>query len=85
MVKATNKVARTVAALRADLRSQGITLAGWARTHGFHIHNVQDVVGGRNQGRNGEGHKIAIGLGLKVGRAGTTTPNVRLGGRPRRT
>jgi gp16 family phage-associated protein len=48
---------------------RGETVADWARSHGFEPPQVYAVLAGRNKGRFGRGHDIAVALGLKTGRA----------------
>lgn len=45
---------------------RGETVADWARAHGFEPPQVYAVLAGRNKGRFGRGHAIAVALGLKA-------------------
>ncbi|MBQ1765009.1 MAG: DNA-binding protein [Aquincola sp.] len=45
---------------------RGETVADWARSHGFEPPQVYAVLAGRNKGRYGRGHEIAVALGLKA-------------------
>jgi len=45
---------------------RGETVADWARAHGFEPSQVYAVLAGRNKGRYGLGHAIAVALGLKA-------------------
>ena len=50
---------------RADLELQGVSIAEWARSHGFTYSAVRQVLAGRCAARYGVGHKIAVALGMK--------------------
>lgn len=58
---------RTLAEARRELEIQGLTIAGWARAHGLRPRSVYDVLTGRNRGKFGEAHTIAVLLGVKDG------------------
>lgn len=45
--------------------ARGDSVAGWAREHGYKRHTVADVLSGRQIGRRGEAHKVAVALRLK--------------------
>lgn len=53
---------------RAAFDAAGITLAAWAKAHGFSATTVVDVLNGRRVGKYGEAHRVAVALGLKPGR-----------------
>lgn len=55
------------AAAKLTLQMQGITLSEFARRHGFKYRTVSEVVRGVNKGLYGEGHRVAVALGLKRG------------------
>lgn len=66
--KTTNVDRRSV--LTADeakqrLYARGITLTAFAEKHGFKFRTVSEVVRGVNKARNGEGHRVAVALGMK--------------------
>lgn len=50
-----------------DLARRGISISKWARDHGFNPGTVVHVLNGRRGSRFGQGHKIAVMLGLKDG------------------
>lgn len=54
--------------VRSDLLAAGITITQWAKDHGFSRELVYAVLSGRVQGRFGEGHEVAVALGLKDSR-----------------
>lgn len=55
---------------RQAFRDEGISVAEWARAHGFNRMTVVDVLRGSRVGHRGEAHKVAVALGLKkAGRA----------------
>ena len=58
---------RTREQARADIERRGISLAEWAREHGVNPKRVYDVISGRNIGKFGESHRIAVLLGLREG------------------
>lgn len=43
----------------------GVAIARWAKDHGFSRQNVLDVLNGKNKGLRGQGHEIAVQLGIK--------------------
>jgi len=47
------------------LYAKGITLKEFATRHGFKYRTVSEVVRGVNKGLYGEGHKVAVKLGIK--------------------
>lgn len=53
--------------VREKFLRQGISFANWARRHGFDTATVCQVLNGTNKASRGEGHKIAVMLGLKDG------------------
>lgn len=52
-------------ATRQEFFDAGISVADWARLHGFSLPLVYAVLKGRNQASPGESHRIAVALGLK--------------------
>lgn len=58
---------RTREQVRLDFDRQGISLALWARSHGYTEYQVSDVLRGKAQGRRGISHNVAVELGLKEG------------------
>lgn len=56
---------RTPQEARAWLNRHGVTIAEWARTHGFKPSVVAALLAGRARGRWGEAHDAAIALGLR--------------------
>ncbi|MCE2691653.1 MAG: DNA-binding protein [Betaproteobacteria bacterium] len=59
---------KTPDAVRAELQEAGLSLAEWARAHNVSYEVTKAVLAGRLKGKRGEAHRIAIGLGLKVGK-----------------
>ena len=47
------------------IHAEGMTLKQFAETHHFKYRTVSDVVRGVNKGRYGEGHRVAVALGIK--------------------
>lgn len=58
---------RTPQEVRAEFLRKGISIGSWADKHGFSRATVSQVMTGRNAATRGEGHKIAVLLGLKDG------------------
>lgn len=52
---------------RQELALRGITVADWARFHGFSPAMVHQVLGGKLRCVRGQAHAIAVRLGLKAG------------------
>lgn len=55
------------AAAKAALLRKGITLKEFAKKNGFSYRTVSEVVRGVNKGLYGQGHQVAVALGLKGG------------------
>lgn len=47
------------------LYAEGVTLKQFASKNGFKYRTVSEVVRGVNKGLYGEGHKVAVALGIK--------------------
>lgn len=58
---------KTPEQVRSEFLAAGITVAEWARAHGFARMTVMDLLHGRRAGHYGEAHRAAIALGLKRG------------------
>lgn len=52
-------------AAKAALQDQGVTLREFAKKNGFKYRTVSDVIRGVNKGLYGEGHRVAVKLGMK--------------------
>lgn len=52
--------------VRAKFEADGLSVSDWAMTHGFKRASVYAVLDGRSRCRRGEGHRIAVALGLKI-------------------
>lgn len=52
-------------AAKESLHAKGITVKEWADNHKFPVQAVYGVLQGRYKARNGQGHRIAVALGLK--------------------
>jgi gp16 family phage-associated protein len=50
---------------KARLYAKGVTLRKFAERHGFKYRTVSEVVRGVNKGLYGEGHRVAVALGIK--------------------
>ena len=51
--------------VRRKFEDSGMTVAEWARRHGFSVGCVYDVLRGKSLGRRGEAHRVAVALGIK--------------------
>lgn len=58
---------RTPQEIRAEWRRKGLGQNDWARKHGVNPVTVSQVLNGINKASRGEGHKVAVMLGLKDG------------------
>lgn len=58
---------KTGAQARAEFDRKGLSIAEWARDHGFSRSLVYEVLAGRKKCRRGDSHKIAVLLGMKHG------------------
>lgn len=50
---------------KQELRAKGVTLREFAQRKGFKYRTVSEVVRGVNKGLYGEGHRVAVALGIK--------------------
>lgn len=53
------------AEVKARLRLKGQTVKEWAKTNGYRFNEVYRVLNGQSKARYGQGHEIAVKLGLK--------------------
>lgn len=58
---------KTPQEVREDWNRKGVSLRSWAGKYGFPISTVSQVLHGKNSGRIGVGHRIAVALGIKQG------------------
>ncbi len=58
---------RTPQEIRAEWLRKGYGQNAWARENGLNPVTVSQVLNGINKGSRGEGHKIAVMLGIKDG------------------
>lgn len=59
--------ASRIAAARAMLEAEGLTIAEWARRHNEDPDVTYRVLSGTRSCRSGDSHRIAVKLGLKDG------------------
>lgn len=59
------KMHNKLESVKAAFQSNGITIAEWSRANGFDEKTVYAVLLGRNKAGRGEGHRVAVALGLK--------------------
>jgi gp16 family phage-associated protein len=62
---------KTAKQVRAEFTEAGVSVAEWARTHGFARETVVDLLRGKSKGNRGSSHRAAVALGLKAGRITT--------------
>lgn len=62
---ASRTAGKTPEQAKEDLRAKGVTLSKWASDNGFKYRTVSEVVRGVNKGHFGEGHQVAVALGIK--------------------
>ena len=56
---------RTSEEVRDWFYRHGVSVADWARAHGYSATIVAAVLAGRSKGSRGQGHRVSIALGLK--------------------
>ena len=56
---------KTAKQVKEEFRSKGLTFNAWAREHGFSPMAVHRVISGKTKCWYGNGHKIAVMLGMK--------------------
>jgi len=63
----TNVARRHLSGTQAKdrLYSRGLTLQQFAKDNGFNYRTVSEVIRGVNKGLYGEGHRVAVALGMK--------------------
>lgn len=60
-----SSVTKSPEAAKQALRAKGVTLREFAANGGFKYRTVSEVVRGVNKGLYGEGHRVAVALGIK--------------------
>lgn len=63
--KGSNASGKSPSAAKQALYAEGTTLKAFAEKHGFRYRTVSEVVRGVNKGLYGEGHRVAVALGIK--------------------
>lgn len=58
---------KTIEEVRKEFDRKGISFGEWARQNGIRPGAVYDLLNGRQVGRRGQSHKVAVMLGLKEG------------------
>ena len=61
----TRRAPLTPEEAKRRLYANGITLTQFAERNGFKYRTVSEVVRGVNKGLYGEGHRVAVALGIK--------------------
>lgn len=69
----SNTTLRNGEEIRAEFARRGLSISGWARSHGYSAQLVYGLLTGRNRGLRGQSHEIAVRLGLKNGLIGRAT------------
>jgi len=62
---------RGVDEVRHEFEVRGLSIAAWARTHGYSSQLVYQILSGRTRCLRGQSHQIAVHLGLKRGLIGS--------------
>lgn len=62
---AVDRQAKTPEKAKQDLYAKGETLRSFATRHNFNYRTVSEVVRGVNKGLYGQGHRVAVALGIK--------------------
>jgi gp16 family phage-associated protein len=63
--------------VREDFTKNGVSIRSWAEANGFLRSDVYALLDGRTKGKYGNGHAIAVALGMKAGVTGVTPQNYR--------
>jgi gp16 family phage-associated protein len=58
---------KTIEEVKKEFDRKGLSFSTWAKNHGLRPGAVYDVISGRQAGRRGQAHKVAVLLGLKEG------------------
>lgn len=58
---------KTPQQIKDEFNRRGETFADWAKSNGFPPYLVSQVITGKNAASRGQGHRIAVLLGLKDG------------------
>lgn len=58
---------KTIDEIKLDFDKSGMSIAEWARQHGYSYQSVQRVLNGQSKNKRGQSHDIAVALGLKEG------------------
>lgn len=56
---------KTAQEVKEEFRQKGLTFNAWARANGFRYMAVHRVINGKTKCWYGNGHKIAVMLGMK--------------------
>lgn len=56
--------------IRNEFLRLGISVSDWARSYGYSVPLVYQVLSGSRKGIRGQSHEIAVRLGLKAGAIG---------------
>lgn len=57
--------------IRREFESRGLSIASWARTHGYSCQLVYQILKREKPCLRGQSHEIAVRLGLKYGVIGS--------------
>ena len=61
-----SNTALTAEQVKAKFVAAGVSISEWARSNNYSPQKVYFVINGQLKGHRGEGHKIAVALGLKL-------------------
>lgn len=66
-----HELVRTTEDVRREFAMRGLSIAAWARLHGYSCQLVYQILGGQKPCLRGQSHRIAVHLGLKQGLIGS--------------
>lgn len=58
---------KTIEEVKKEFDRKGMSFGAWAKERGIRPGVVYDLISGRQVGRRGQSHKVAVMLGLKEG------------------
>ena len=65
------ELVRTTEDVRREFEMRGLSIAAWARLHGYSSQLVYQILAGQKPCLRGQSHRIAVHLGLKQGLIGS--------------
>lgn len=65
-VNTPSKKPKTAKQIKDEFARNGMTISEWANQNGYNRNRVYRILNGFDKGLYGEGHEIAVKLGLKL-------------------